>query len=87
MTPWFPWDNVAPWTVGLLDRMEEYYHVARFMSRAMAAQQDERFKPVSRDQWFFNLSHHLVNLIDGLFTRPAPKVDQPRTFEMAMSRT
>jgi uncharacterized protein (DUF362 family) len=87
MTPWYPWDNVAPWTVALLDRMEEYYHVARFMSRAMAAQQDARFKPASRDHWFFNLTHHFVNLVDGLFTRPAPKSIQPRTFEMAMSRT
>ena len=87
MTPWFPWDNVAPWTVKLLDIMEEYYHVARFMSRAMAAQQDVRFKPVSRDQWFFNFSHQIVNWVDGLFTRPAPKVNEPRTFMMTLSKT
>ncbi|HEY3342424.1 MAG TPA: DUF362 domain-containing protein [Anaerolineae bacterium] len=86
MTPWYPWNNVAPWTVALLGTMEEYYHVSRFMSRAMAAQQDARFKPVSREHWFFNLTHHALNLVDGLFTHPAPQASQPRTFEMALGR-
>ena len=82
MTPWHPWDNVRPWVVRALDAMEELYWLSRFMSRTMAAQQDPRFKPVSRAQWFFNITHTIVRWADDLMVKPAPAVSGARTFEM-----
>ena len=30
-------------------------------------------KPVSRFQWFFNFTHKIVSLIDGVTTRQVPR--------------
>jgi uncharacterized protein (DUF362 family) len=83
MTPWPDWDNVRPFFIKMMDIVEEWYHISRFLSRAMAAQQDPRFKPVSRFQWFFDFTHVVVRLIDGLFTQATPQAAQPRIVEMA----
>ena len=87
MTPWEKWDNVRPFVVKALDILEEIYALSRFMSRAMAAQQDPRFKPVSRFQWFFSFTHKVVSLVDGLTTKQIPKtaVANPRIMTMTKS--
>ena len=86
MTPWSEWDNVRPFVVKSLDILEEFYALSRFMSRAMAAQQDPRFKPISRFQWFFRFTHKIVSLIDGLATRQVPKAAEGNLIAMTMTK-
>ncbi len=86
MTPWENWDNVRPFFVKTLDILEEFYGLSRFMSRAMAASQDPRFKPVSRFHWFFNFTHAIVQLIEGIFTRPIPAKAQASAVQMALTK-
>ena len=86
MTPWSGWDNVRPFVVKSLDILEEFYALSRFMSRAMAAQQDPGFKPVSRFQWFFSFTHKIVSLVDGLTTKQVPRVAEANTIAMTTSK-
>jgi uncharacterized protein (DUF362 family) len=69
MTKWFPWNNVRPFIVKILNIMEEFYWVSRLMSRAFASQMDPRFLPVSRWQWFFGFFQGLTRLIERMATQ------------------
>ncbi len=77
MTPWRPWRNVGRLPVVLLAWLEEWYHVSRFFSRAMAAHQDPRFPPVSRAQWFFGAIQGLTRVVERLLTKKAPSDPAP----------
>jgi uncharacterized protein (DUF362 family) len=87
MTPWEKWDNVRPYVVKMLDFLEEFYGLSRFMSRAMAAQQDARFKPASRFHWFFKFTHKIVSLIDGLTTKKIPETAAVNVRTMTLSKS
>ena len=67
MAPWRPWTNIRPVTVKIMDVAEEAYGFSRFMSRSFAHEQDERFPPVSRWQWFFRPIQSLSRLFERLF--------------------
>ncbi len=79
MTPWYPWSNVGRLPVVTLAWIEEWYHVSRFFSRAMAAHQDPRFPPVSRAQRLFGVFQSLTRLGERLLTKKqkAPKGSPP----------
>lgn len=64
MTPWHPWENVRPFVVSVLDFLEEYYWLSRFSSRALASDQDPRFPPVERYQWFFGITQKIVGFLE-----------------------
>jgi uncharacterized protein (DUF362 family) len=74
MAVWYPWNNVRPFVIKVLDVLEEWYWFSRVTSRSFANQMDPRFPPVSRYQWFFGsiqaLSRHLASLIDKFTTKP-----------------
>ncbi len=72
MTPWHPWLNVRRLPVVVLAWLEEWYHVSRFFSRAMAAHQDERFAPVARARGLFSLLQAVTRFGERLMTRKAP---------------
>ncbi|MBI5564987.1 MAG: DUF362 domain-containing protein [Chloroflexi bacterium] len=82
MTPWQDWDNVRTFFVKTLDVLQKFYRLSRFMSRALAARMDPRFKPVSRFQWFFKVTHAIVQRVEGLSVKPAPPTTQPRLVAM-----
>ena len=69
MTPWQPWTNIRPFTVKMLDLLEERYWISRVFSRAFASHQDPRFPPVSRWQWFFGIFQRLTRFFENLFVR------------------
>jgi uncharacterized protein (DUF362 family) len=69
MSPWYPWRNVRPFVVIALNIMEEFYHISKFFSRAMASRMDKRFTPVSKGQWFFGIAQALTRIIENIFTR------------------
>jgi len=75
MTPWHSWKNVRPFTVGMLDLIEEFYGLSRFFSRAFASAMDPRFKPVSKWQWFFSIFHLISKLFERLLVK---KIKQER---------
>jgi uncharacterized protein (DUF362 family) len=72
MTPWRSWQNVRRFPVVLLAWLEEWYHVSRFFSRAMAAHQDERFPPVPTGQGLFRFFQRVTRIGERLLTRKAP---------------
>ena len=78
LTPWEPWRNVRPFVVIALNWVEELYWLSRFLSRAMASDQDPRFRPVSRGQWFFGIFQSLTRLLERLLTRTSPSPRQLR---------
>jgi len=67
MTPWKPWKNVRSYVGAVLDVSEEAYWLSRFLSRALASEQDKRFPPVSRWQWFFGILQGMTRLFESLF--------------------
>jgi uncharacterized protein (DUF362 family) len=69
LNPWYPWHNVGRLPVVTLAWMEEFYWISRFFSRALASQQDKRFRPVSRFQWLFGVFQWLTRLTERLLTR------------------
>ncbi len=69
MTPWPNWRNVRPLIVKLLDIGEEFYWTSYVLSRALASQQDPRFRPVSRWQWLFGVFQRASRLVEGLATK------------------
>ncbi|RPJ29237.1 MAG: DUF362 domain-containing protein [Planctomycetaceae bacterium] len=69
MTPWYPWDNVRPIVVVAFNVIEEFYHLRRFMSRAVATQMDSRFPPVGQGRWFFQITQAIVRVLEGVLTR------------------
>ena len=71
MTPWPGWLNLRPNTIKLLDTAEEWYGVSRFFSRALASEQDKRFPPVSRWQWFFGILQSISQLVERLLVKKA----------------
>jgi uncharacterized protein (DUF362 family) len=70
MTPYHPWLNVRPIVVTALDFFEEFYWLSYVGSRTLATPQDERFKPVSRWQWFFGIAQRMTQLVEGLAVKP-----------------
>lgn len=68
MTPWYPWENVRPFVVSVLNFAEEYYWLSRFSSRALASQQDPRFPPVKRFQWFFGITQRIAGSLERVTT-------------------
>jgi len=66
LTPWDPWTNVQPFVVVAMDAIEEDYRLSRIFSRSFASQQDKRFPPVSRAQWFFGILQRLSRLFERL---------------------
>lgn len=68
MKAWYPWRNVRPYVVKSLNVMEEYYWMSRFFSRALASEQDGRFPPVKRWQWFFGILQTLSGILTRLTT-------------------
>jgi len=87
MTPWPDWDNVRPFVVKMLDILQKFYGLSRFMSRALAAHMDPRFKPVSRFHRFFEFTHGVVRFIEGLLTKQAAKTSQPMIVVMTQPNT
>ncbi len=67
MSPWSPWVNVKPMAVTMLDTAEEAYTFSRFMSRAFASSQDEKFPPVKKGQWFFGPIQKASKVFERLF--------------------
>jgi uncharacterized protein (DUF362 family) len=65
-TPWSPWTNVQSYVVIGMALIEIWNPLARFFSRAFASQQDKRFPPVSRWQWFFDILHAFSELVEPL---------------------
>jgi uncharacterized protein (DUF362 family) len=86
MTPWPNWNNVRPYVIKILDVLEEYYGLSRFMSRTMAAEQDPRFKPVSRFHQFFDLAHKIILFFESLTTHQIPEGSRENTIQMTMSK-
>ncbi|MCC6522406.1 MAG: DUF362 domain-containing protein, partial [Polyangiaceae bacterium] len=63
---WRDWHNVSRLTVFCIDKLEEWYWVSRFFSRAMAASMDRRFPPVGRGQWLYGFFQFWVRLFERL---------------------
>lgn len=81
MATWHPWDNVRPFTVWILDVVEENYWLSRILSRSAASQMDPRFPHVSRWQWLYNIPQGIIRLIEGLMVHQTdPKVEVWRKY-------
>jgi nucleoside-diphosphate-sugar epimerase/uncharacterized protein (DUF362 family) len=83
MGVWPGWTNIKPVVIELLNLVEEWYHVSRFMSRAFASQQDPRFPPVSATQWLFGKLQAGARLLERIGLRAAA---QPIFLERALAR-
>lgn len=69
LTPWPSWANVRPFTVWALDQIEEFYGPSRFLSRAFASQQDERFPPLPAGQWLFGRLQRFSRWVEPFLIR------------------
>ena len=83
MEVWPGWTNIKPVVVKLMDVIEEWYRVSRFMSRAFASQQDPRFPPVSAAQWLFGKLQAGARLLEHI---GLSAVVQPAFSELALAQ-
>ncbi len=67
LAQWKPWTNLKPFTITMLDILEEVYWLSRFSSRAFSGHQDKRFPPVSKWQWFFGILQSITRIFERFF--------------------
>ena len=79
MTVWYPWRNIRPFVIKMLNFLEECYWFSRFMSRAMANKMDARFPPVKQCQWFFGTTQTLTRWFEPVLEWLTTKKTKPQS--------
>lgn len=72
LAPWPDWHNVRPFVIVVMSVAERFYGFSRFCSRALASDQDKRFPPVSRWQWFFGILQRISKMVERLAETKKP---------------